>query len=247
MQSKPFIQLMKFELEEYLGFPMLEIILVIAIYSIFTMPLASFNVNSSYSNLHWGIQNVFFFSIFVISAIFARSYAGSFVKGETKLLLSYPIKRWQLFMSKFVVLFLAISIVYSGVFSVQAYLQALNPFEPMLYVSMLGLILQILLFCSIAMSLSLVIKNEVVSILAPILFLYGLENIVDSGSYWSYTGRFKFLFGYFGLQTHGELPIGLMNNPSIENVVLSIIIPLVFSAVLIILSLTYFTRVMEID
>ncbi|HDQ06075.1 MAG TPA: hypothetical protein ENN36_05075, partial [Candidatus Bathyarchaeota archaeon] len=210
MQTEHFFNLMKWELEEHLSFPMLEIIIGIAIYSILTTPPLFFLSDMTYSNLHWGIQNVFLFLIFVVSAIFPRSFAGSFVRGETKLLLSYPVKRWQLFLSKFISLFLAVSVVYCAVFSLNVYLQGLNPFEPLFYVSLLGLLLQMLLFCSIAVSLSLIVKNEIVSILASILFLYGVEGIVSAGSYWSYTGRFKFLFGYFGLRTHGELPMGLM-------------------------------------
>jgi ABC-type transport system involved in multi-copper enzyme maturation permease subunit len=238
---------MRWELEEYMSFPILEIFIVVAIYSILTMPSLEFLSDKTYSNLHWGIQNVFLFLIFAVSAIFARSFAGSFVKGEIKLLLSYPVKRWQLFLSKFVSLFLVVFVVYCAVFSVQIYLQVLSPFEPMFYVSLLGLLLQMFLFCSITVCLSLLVKNEIISILLSILFLYGLEGIVSAGSYWSYTGRFKFLFGYFGIMTHGELPSGLMNNPTIENVVIAIIIPIVISTFLLILSLTYFTRVMEID
>lgn len=247
MNSKILVRLMKWELEEYMSFPLFEILLVVSIYSILNMPALTIIPDVTYSNLHWGIQEVFFLLIFVVSAIFARSFAGSFVKGEIKLLLSYPIKKWQLFVSKFSILFFIISVVYCAIFSAQIYLLDLNPFEPMIYVSMLGLILQILLFSSIAMSLSLLIKNEIISILAPIFLLYGLESVVGSTSILSYTGRFKILFGHCGLLIHGELPLGIMNAPTIEGVVLSVVVPIVFSAFLVILSLIYFTRVMEID
>jgi ABC-type transport system involved in multi-copper enzyme maturation permease subunit len=238
---------MKWELEEYLSFPAIEIIIAVAIYSILTLPPLEFFTNKTYSNLHWGIQNVFLYLIFVVSAIFALSFSGSYVKKETKLLLSYPVKRWQLFLSKFSALFLTVFVVYSAVFSLQVYLQLLSPFEPMFFVTLLGLFLQMLLFCSIATSLSLIIKSEIISILASILLLYGLEGILSPGSYWSYTGRFKFIFGYFGVITHGELPSGLMNNPTIENVAISVVIPLVISSFLLISSLFYYTRIMEID
>ncbi len=204
--------------------------------------------NATYSNLHWGIQNAFLFLIFGVSAVFSRSFAGSLAKGETKLLLSYPIKRWQLFLSKFVSLFAVISIVYSSAFSIQIYLLGLSPLEPMVYVSLFGLLLQLLLFCSISVVLSFILKNEIVSILASILLLYGLESIASSGiTYWSSAGRYKILFGYFGLFTHGELPSGFMFIPTIGDVAIAIAIPLLLSVSLIIICLVYYIRLMEID
>lgn len=247
MQPKIFTELMRWELEEYTSFPMLEILILVAVYSILTMPIGEILSVKSYSNLHWGIQTVFLFLIFGVGAVFSRSFSGSFAKGETKLLLSYPVKRWQLFLSKFTALFLVLLAVYGAVFFAQVYLLSLSLFEPMLYVSLLGLLLQLVLFSAVTIVLSLTVKNEIISILASILLLYGLESMSSGGSYWSSTGRFKILFGYFGILTHGELPSGLMTIPSLEDAVAAVSIPLGLSAILLILSLLYFTRVMEID
>lgn len=247
MQLRDSLKLMRWELEEYTAFPLLEVLIMVAIYSILTMPLGEIDVAKSYSNLHWGIERVFLFLIFGVGAVFSHSFAGSFAKGEIKLLLSYPVKRWQLFLSKFTALFLVLFAVYGAVFSVQVYILSLSPFEPMFYVSLLGLLLQLLFFCSITVTFSLITKNEIISILVSILLLYGLENIVSSGSYWSSTGQFRIIFGYFGYLTHGELPTGLMMNPTLENLALAISIPLALSAILLSASLLYFTRVMEID
>jgi ABC-type transport system involved in multi-copper enzyme maturation permease subunit len=247
MQLRDSLKLMRWEVEEYTAFPMLEVLIIVAIYSILTMPIGEIDVIKSYSNLHWGIQTVFLFLIFSVSALVSRSFAGSFAKGETKLLLSYPVKRSQLFLSKFTALFLVLAAVYGAIFSVQVYILSLSLLEPLIYASLLGLFLQLLLFCSITATLSVIVKTEIISILASILLLYGVENIVSTGSYWSSTGRFKVIFGYFGLLTHGELPPGLMINPTIESVAIVISIPIALSAILLIVSLLYFTRVMEID
>ncbi len=247
MQLKDSLKLMRWELEEYTAFPMLEVLIVVAIYSILTMPLGEIDAAKAYSNLHWGIQTVFLFLIFGVGALVSRSFAGSFAKGETKLLLSYPVKRSQLFLSKFVALFLVLAAVYGSIFSVQVYILSLSPLEPLLYASLLGLFLQLLLFCAITATLSLITKNEIISILASILLLYGVENVVNTGSYLSSTGRFNVIFGYFGLLAHGELPTGLMINPTIESVAIVIFIPIALSASLLAGSLLYFTRIMEID
>jgi ABC-type transport system involved in multi-copper enzyme maturation permease subunit len=71
----------------------------------------------------------------------------------------------------------------------------------MIYISFFGLLLQLLLFCSISVALSLVVKNEIVSILASILLLYGLENIVSSGvTYWTSTGDIRLFLRFSGYQ-----------------------------------------------
>jgi hypothetical protein len=153
-----------------------------------------------------------------------------------------------LFLSKFIALFSVISVVYCSVFSFQVYLLGLSPIEPMVYVSFLGLILQLLLFSSLSVALSIIIKNEVVSILASILLLYGVENIASSSiTYWTSAGRYKILFGYFGLLTHGELPSGFMFIPTINDVAVAIIFPLLLSFFIITICFFYYTRVMEID
>jgi ABC-type transport system involved in multi-copper enzyme maturation permease subunit len=247
LSKKGFLRLMGWELKEYLRFPLLEILIIIAIYSILTMPSLEFSFSKSYGNLHWGIQNVFLFLTFMVGALFSRSFAGSYAKGETKLLLSYPIKRWQLFFSKFTALFLVIFLVYGAVFSAQVYLLSLSPFEPTFYVSLVGIALQLLLFCTVTTVISLLVKNEIVSILASILLLYGLESIASATSYWSSAGRFKILFGYFGTLTHGELPPGFMFNPTISSVALAIALPLLISIFLLILCAGYYTQKMEID
>jgi ABC-type transport system involved in multi-copper enzyme maturation permease subunit len=247
MQLREQFKLMRWELEEYTSFPMLEVLIVVAIYSVLTMPMGEMDPAKSYSNLHWGIQTVFLFLIFTVGALVSHSFAGSFGKGETKLLLSYPVKRSQLFLSKFTALFLVLSAVYGAVFSAQFYLLSLSPLEPLFYVSLLGVLLQLLLFCSITVTFSLALKNEIISILASILLLYGLENVVSAGSIWSSTGQFKVVFGYFGLLAHGELPSGLMIVPTIENFALAVCIPLAISGILLTASFLYFNRIMEID
>ncbi|WGM88786.1 MAG: ABC transporter permease [Candidatus Bathyarchaeum tardum] len=246
MRQKTLQKLLLWELEEYLAFPILELLLFTAIYSIINQSILEISPVMSYSNLHWGIQNVFLFLIFVTSAILSRIFAGSYGKGETKVLLSYPVKRWQVFLSKFLAMFFTLCIIYGAIFSLHIYLHALNFFEPMFYISLLSIFLQILLMSTVVVVVSLLLKNEIVAILTSILLLYGIDNITTATSYLNSTGRFKIVFAYYGQLTHDILPTAMVNVPEIEEVILAFSIPTIISALLIFMSIFYFSK-MEVD
>jgi ABC-type transport system involved in multi-copper enzyme maturation permease subunit len=98
------------------------------------------------------------------------------------MLLSYPVKREQLFLSKFIALFTVLFSIYATVYFLQIYLLVLNPFEPLFYASLLFFAIQLLLVCVITTVLSLITKNEIISILVMALMLFGLENIAVNTS-----------------------------------------------------------------
>jgi ABC-type transport system involved in multi-copper enzyme maturation permease subunit len=185
--------------------------------------------------------------IFSVGAVFSHSFAGSLSKGEVKILLSYPVKRWQLFLSKFITLLLVLFVVYSSVFSAQIYLYSLSPFEPLFYVSLLSLFFELLFMSAITVTVGLAVKYETISVLVSIILLYGINSLTTLLSPVYSTGRFRILFGYFGQLSHGELPSGFLTVPPIESVALAVAIPTIVSAALLALSLVYFSRVMEID
>lgn len=241
-----FHKLLRWELQEYLSFPVFELMLFIAIYSILNQSTVDISYSSSYSNLHWGVQNIFFFMMLAVGAFLSRSFSGSISKGEIKMLLSCPLKRTQIFASKFIAMFLTFFCVYSVVFSVQIYLRSLSVFEPMFYVSIMSFAFQLLLMCSIATLIGIFVKNEMVSILTSILLLYGIENLVSGGSYLSYTGRFKMIFGYFSAMTHGTVPNGIMTIATLSDILLAVCIPIIVSVLLITAASIYFKH-MEID
>jgi len=239
--------LIRWELQEYLNFPLLEIVIFIVIYSVLNQPIIDITSSQGYSNLHWGLSTVYFFMILGVCTLISRSFGSSFSKGEVKLLLSYPLKRWQIFVSKFVALYTVFLCVYIAVFWVQIYLLSLSFFEPLFFVSIFSFALQLLLTCSVTAIIVMIVKNEVISIFASILLLYGLENVVSPECYLSFVGRFDALFGYFGLMTHGSMPTGLVRAIPLNDAMLVIFIPVVFSAILLTLTFVYYVRVMEVD
>jgi ABC-type transport system involved in multi-copper enzyme maturation permease subunit len=235
-------RLLIWELEECFAFPMLEVILVIAIFTVLTPAIIEFSSAYSYYNLTSGIQPIFLFIIFVTGVLFCHSYAGGISRGETKMVLSYPVQRSKLFLAKFIALFTVLSVVYIGVFALQVPLLALNPFEPMFYASILLVLLQLLLVCTISTALSVVTKNEVLSILASALLLFGVESVASSGSLVTFTGRFTSGFTFarqylYGGSSATPLTDGLFSVSAVGAV----------SVLLLIFSYVYFTRKMEID
>jgi hypothetical protein len=241
-------KLFAWEIEEYLAFPIVELVIFIAIFTVLTPTIIEISATRSYSNLLSGIQTIFLFLIFVAAALFCHSYAGSLSKGETKLILSYPVQRSQLFLAKFLALFTVLFAVYAGVFALQIYLLALSPFEPLLYASLLFVALQLLLVCTISTALSVITKNEMLSILVSALLLFGIENIASQIGLVSFTGRFTTAFAFVSQQVRGVLPtVGVLAAPTMGDALLSLFLTIGISSFLFVFSYVYYTHKMEID
>jgi len=235
-------KLLVWEFEEYFAFPMLEIIVMVAVLTVLTPVIIETLPVFSYVNLLSGVQTIFLFLIFVASVLFCHSYAGSISKGALKMILSYPVHRSELFLAKFITLFTILSIVYGIVFMVQIPLLSLNFFEPMMYVSVLIVLLQLFLVCTISTALSLVTKNQVLSILASALLLLGIESMAYGGSFVTFTGRFTIGFNFVRQCVYGDL-----YSVSVSDVLVSTFVVLGVSFLLFVFSYVYFTRKMEID
>jgi hypothetical protein len=135
------------------------------------------------------------------------------------------------------------------VFALQIHLLSLSPFEPLLYASLLFVALQLLLVCAISTALSVITKNEMLSILVSALLLFGIENIATGIILVSFTGRFTIGFAFVGQLVHGILPIGGEGSvaPTMGDTFLSIFVTIGISAFLLVFSYVYYTRKMEID
>jgi ABC-type transport system involved in multi-copper enzyme maturation permease subunit len=236
-------KLLIWELETSFTFPMLEVILIIAILTVLAPTIIEVSPTFRYINLLSGIQPIFLFLIFIAGVLFCHSYAGNISRGETKMVLSYPIQRSKLFLSKFIALFTVLSVIYVGIFVIQIPLLALNPFEPLFYASMLLLLLQIFLICTISTVLSVVTKNEVLSILTSVLLLFGIESIASRESLATFTGRFTAGFDFAREYVYG----GLSSTTLTTDMLVSVFVVLGVSVLLFICSYGYFTRKMEID
>lgn len=249
MKFRTFCGLVRWAFEEHLSFPMLEVLIVSAVIGVLAQTAITLEFQHNYSVLYQLMGTLFMFLTFSVGAVFARGFAGSSSKGEDKLLLSYPVKRGHLFISKFIAMFFTFIVVFFAAYSMHIYLAVLSPFEPMFYVGLFGLFLQILLVCAVTITISIFTKNEAVSILSSVLLLIGIDSIAGGNSYLSAEGRLQYICAYFGqlIRDEGAFPIQQLFDLTTEGVIMVISIPLIISVLLLVLSFVYFTRFMEVD
>jgi len=244
MTLKKMKRLIAWELEEYWSSPVLEFVVFAAVIAALNLPVRTINFEERYLNFGSSMAFIFVFLIFTTGSLFARSFAGSLNKGEMKIMLSYPLDRTSVFVSKFVSSFLMLSVVFAAVYSLNIPLLALDLSEPMFYVSLAAMVMQLFFLCTVATAISLATRNEIVTFLAHVLFFFGTEALVGGQKLLSSNGRYEILSNYFLKIFHG-LTFSL--DVSSEEVALAVIIPLLASALLFVGSLLYFNRVMEID
>jgi ABC-type transport system involved in multi-copper enzyme maturation permease subunit len=245
MGQHRFLGLMRWELEEYVSLPLLAFLVASAI--IATLSYAYFGAPTVYYNLFFGSGTVLLIMALVAGAFFARSYAGSIGKGETKLMLSYPVKRSELFLSKFTALFLVVFAIYVPVYYLHVYIDGMTAFDPLVFLTLFGLVLELMLSCSVAVGISMATKNEIMSILATVLLLFGLDSILGYNNPLSAQGRVYYLLQYVGQQLHGTLPIPANSGVTANDTLMAVFVPIAAFVVLIGGSYGYFTRVMEVD
>jgi ABC-type transport system involved in multi-copper enzyme maturation permease subunit len=249
MRFRTFCGLVRWAFEEYLGFPMLEVLIASAVIGVLAQTEIVVLFRDNYSVLYQMAGTLFMFITFSVSSVFARGFAGGSSKGEDKLLLSYPVKRWHLFVSKFIAMFFTFIAVFFAAYSMHIYLAVLSPFEPLFYVGLFGLFLQILLVCAITITISLFTKSEAISILSSVLLLIGVESVTGGNSYLSAEGRLKYISAYFGEYILGKSTPGAeqLFILTTEGLIVAVSIPLLISILLLVLSFVYFTRFMEVD
>lgn len=242
MARNRFFKLIVWEFEQFLNFPILEFLIASTVFLVLYQPITHHQFSTIWENLHMNNSFLMIFIVFIACAVFSRSYAGTLDRGEIKMLLSYPIKRWELFSAKFVTQFFVLSAIYLAIFSLNIPLLELNPFSPMLYASILGFLLHLLVVCSVTTAVSLLVKKETITVLVSAIPLFGLETIGGKNSIFTGIGRSNIIFDFF----KQSLVIS-SESVAFDDFVLAIGFPLVISAFLILISLTYFSFIMEVD
>ena len=242
MPRKRFVKLIVWEFEEFLNFPILEFLIASTVFLVLFQPITHYPFSTIWENLNMSNSVLVIFMIFIACAIFSRSFAGTLDRGEIKMLLSYPIKRWELFSAKFITQFFVLSAVYLVIFSLNIPLMGLSPFGPMLYASILGLLLHLLVVCSVTTAVSLLVKKETITVLVSAISLFGLETIGDKSSFFTGIGRSDIIFNFF------KQSISISSETiAFNDFALAIAFPIVTSAFLLLISLIYFSFIMEVD
>ena len=94
MGRNRFFKLIVWEFEQFLSFPVVELLIASTVFLVLYRPITNQNFSTIWDNLHMSNNFLILFIIFIACALFSRSFAGTIDKGEIKMLLSYPIKRW---------------------------------------------------------------------------------------------------------------------------------------------------------
>ncbi len=190
--------LIRWEFMRNLRFPILEFIFVSAVYSIVSGLL---NI-SSVLNVDIKSIGVLIYNIFAVEFIFrlglcfvskydliiavysilaSISFAGEIASGNIRLLLSYPLKRRDIFFIKCLCLFFIPYTIYLGV---SLFFLLLMGQDVILYLSwhkfiiaLFILFIESLYVFSISVAVSLLLQNTMASFLSTLLILYGLEKI----------------------------------------------------------------------
>jgi ABC-type transport system involved in multi-copper enzyme maturation permease subunit len=248
MAQHTFLSLIRWELDEYLSLPVLAFLVASAIIAVLAQPSTVSSIpDFAYVNLYNGSGTVMLIMTIGAGAFFARTYAGSISRGETKLMLSYPIKRWQLFFSKFAAMFLIIFVIYGVAYSMHFYLDSLSLSEPLFYVTLLSFLLQLMVACSFSIAVSMITKSEIMSILAAVLLLMGMDSVIGTDGFLSAQGRLYYMFQYFGALVHGNPPFGDRFIVTSTDVNLAVLFPVTAFVLLLVGSYVYFTHYMEVD
>jgi ABC-type transport system involved in multi-copper enzyme maturation permease subunit len=184
--------------------------------------------------------------ILIIGTIIPRTFAGSLNRREMVVLLSYPTKRWKVLLSKiavgFAVPFVALSVgVLLNTHLVGTSFLRLEP-----YILMGVIAIQLLYWCSLSMAISIFLKNEIVSIFVFLLLMLGLEfNPLTLSGQYAYLTQLRsnmVMFDYISCFIYGS-----QSRYSFSDFSVAISFPLLVSLALILLSMVYFEKVMQLD
>ncbi len=246
-EPKTFSRLFIWEIENCLNLPVLALIVASAILAVLVQTTAINGSSHNYSDLSTGVRTIFLILTLVTCTLFSHSFAGSFGRGELKRMLSYPVKRWQIFISKVFALNIVIFGIYASAYSMNLYINAVSLLEPMFYVSLFTIFLQLLFVCAISVGISMIAKSELISIVVSFLLIFGLDNTFNFDDSLTSIGRFSNIFGYFEQITHPG-GLGVSRTPvTFEQFTGSIVFPLLTAVVVLGIVFVYFTRKMEVD
>jgi len=246
-KPKTFVRLVLWEIENCLSLPVLSLIVASAILAVLVQSTSITGFTHDYGDLYTGTSTIFLILTFVTCTLFSHSFAGGFGRGDLKRMLSYPVERWQIFISKMVALTLIIFSIYASAYAMNLYINAISLLEPMFYVSLFAIFLQLLFVCAVSVGISMLTKSELMSIVVSFLLIFGFDNIFNVNGIFTSMGRFRNIFGYFEQITHPGSLYTSRIDITFERFIGSIVFPLLTAVVVLGLVFVYFTRKMEVD
>ena len=168
------LPLLSWEIEENLSFPILEFLVFISIvFSLFVYnPAFDFTVNDFLIFLSISAYPL----LISVSLLYAKSYGESLSNGKIKLLLSYPVRRCEVFLAKYLTNFFFLFLTFSIILLFNAYLNQIETFSVVI-ISVSALLIVIFLFSAVATLISLIIKSNALSAITIFAIFFGFDNI----------------------------------------------------------------------
>ncbi len=242
--SSSFGRLMLVELEAYWNFPVFELVLFTALLSVLS---GTSSLQTGYFYLNQGFyQFGILLQILIIGIIVPRSFAGSISSRQLMVWLSYPTKRWKILLSKLVANFLVLAGTLAFAVLINSALMGVSFLEPGPYVLIAVVAILVMFWCAISMFISVMVKNEAVSVFGFLLLMFGLEfnPLATSGAYASLTQLRSNMVLYNYLTS---LAYGTRSIYTFQDFTTALVFPLAISLVLILFSVVYFEKVLQID
>jgi ABC-type transport system involved in multi-copper enzyme maturation permease subunit len=250
--------LVYWELEKTLTFPMLALIIAVPLYQFVPasvgssssgMVLSLATVLDGFAS-GWALQlshepiTSFTFSVFIFAALTSTSLSRDISSGYMRVILSYPIRRAKLLLSKALVLLFVPFLVFMSAFAFVGALVFPSLFfrisvSDIAYIAAMFL-LQMFFMFAVSFSASLCIKQPVMSFLASVVILISTEQISSYLSapfkYLLPTEGTRVLMDYRFLRSIFELRYG----PT--DILMPIIGMLVIPTIIMIINFGYFTK-----
>jgi len=257
-------EIMKWELKNLLKFPILEIIIVFAVFQIGVIgyiniiPSGGLSIHSfhleigkvTYSMITQHLINSRIIVYLITSLLFTISFAYELDTNLTKIYMSYPVKRRDYFISKFVSCFAVIFLTFSFVgMGFSAFIDGdyanVNITSPFILVYMLALFLLVFFASSVATIIAIFSKNTALSFIGSFFALYIFDsvavNIKLSPSCFM-NNIWHHFFTELATCHEGQIVYHITYTEVIE----TIYHPLFFSAVLFFISFIYYTKYFEV-
>ena len=257
-------EIMKWELKNLLRFPILEIIIVFAVFQIGVIgyiniiPSGGLSIHSfhleigkvTYSMITQHLINSRIIVYLITSLLFTISFAYELDTNLTKIYMSYPVKRRDYFVSKFVgcfaVIFLTFLFVGIGfaIFMDPAY-ASVTMLSPFILAYALALALLIFFASSVATTIAVFSKNTSLSFIGSFFVLY----IFDSSAAKMKIAPSTFLRDIWEVFFTGTTSVKngeIMYHIPYLNALKTIYFPVIISIVLFLISFIYYTNYFEV-
>ena len=252
---KRFGRLLLMEIENIWRFPTIELVIATAILNALRTPFPILPQNEQVAVTFFianpALTMSTLFLSFIIPVLVARVFAKGLSGNETRVLLSYPVKRWEILLSKVTVVLLPTFAIFSIVFFFNTfYMYQLSVSNPLPYAFLVPQFFSVALMTALAFIISLFAKDELKAVLFSLFILlflgFSSEQMGAPYRYISPAQGSTLIMRYLEFLYYGNLSNFLRSHPILE-LQLAFGFPIVTTIVLLSVVFLYFQHKLDID